>query len=155
MRYGQRNVLVIGVYKDNDKRYDDEMFFSGTGLGDGTIKEAMNHGLSARRADKREGCLMARRAKKQMAQDPYWDAVQDQMNNIQTISAQYADKQPILLFDMQEQRIYVYPYLDFKHDLSETSQRSLQAQYEEAITENRIVVFVRDNDKRKLVSYTV
>ncbi len=98
---------------------------------------------------------MARRAKKQMAKDPYWDAVQDQMNNIQTIYAQYAEKQPILLFDMQEQRIYVYPYLDFKNDMSETSQRSLQAQYEEASAENRIVVFVRDNDNRKLVSYTV
>ena len=48
---------------------------------------------------------MARRAKKQKAQDPYWDAVQDQMNNIQTIYGQYADKQPILLFDIQEQRI--------------------------------------------------
>jgi hypothetical protein len=98
---------------------------------------------------------MARRAKKQKAQDPYWDAVQDQMNNIQTIYGQYADKQPILLFDIQEQRIYVYPYLDFKNDMSEKSQLSLQDQYEQASAENRIVVFVRDSDNKKLVSYTV
>lgn len=98
---------------------------------------------------------MARRATKQMAQDPYWDAVQEQMNNIQTIYAQYADKQPILLLDIQEQRIYAYPYFDFKDELSEKSQLSLQDQYERANAENRIVVFVRDHDNRKLVSYTV
>ena len=98
---------------------------------------------------------MVGRATKQMAHDPYWDVVQEQMNNIQTIYAQYADKQPILLFDIQEQRIYVYPYLDFKNDLSAKSQRSLKDQYEQAVAEHRMVVFVRDNDNKKLVSYTV
>ncbi len=98
---------------------------------------------------------MARRAKKHMAQDPYWDAVQEQTNNIHTIYEQYAAKKPILLLDIQEQRLYVYPYLDFKNDLSEKSQLSLQDQYEKASAENRMVVFVRDNDNKKLVSYTV
>jgi len=56
---------------------------------------------------------------------------------------------------MQENRIYVYPYLEFKNDLSERSQRLLQDQYERAITDDKIVVFVRDNDAKKLVSYSV
>ena len=48
MRYGQRNVLVIGVYKYSNERYDDEeMYFSGTGLGDGAIEGAMRAGLKA------------------------------------------------------------------------------------------------------------
>jgi hypothetical protein len=45
--------------------------------------------------------------------DPYWGAVQDQMTNIQTIYAYYAEKQPILLFDIQEQRILVSPLREF------------------------------------------
>ena len=90
-----------------------------------------------------------------MTHDPYWDAVQEQMQNILTIYEEYKDKRPILLFDIQEQRIYVYPYHDFKDDLSEKSQLSLQKQYEKAIAENRIVVFVRDNDNEKLLSYNV
>ena len=98
---------------------------------------------------------MARRTKKPIPRDPYWDVVQSLMQNILTIYEQYREKKPVMLFDMQEQRIYVYPYLEFKNDLSERSQRSLQEQYEQAITDDKIVVFVRDNDAKKLVSYSV
>jgi len=68
------------------------------------------------------GC-MARRPKKSIPHDPYWDVVQSLMQNILTIYEQYREKKPVMLFDMQEQRIYVYPYLEFKNDLSERSQR--------------------------------
>jgi hypothetical protein len=61
----------------------------------------------------------------------------------------------IVLYDIQEQRIYVYPYQDFKAELSERSQRSLEQQYEEATRQNQIVVFVRDNDQRRLVSFSL
>ena len=98
---------------------------------------------------------MAKRTKPRLPRDPYWDVVQSLMQNILTIYEAYRDKKPVMLFDMQEHRIYVYPYLDFKHDLSERSQRLLQDQYEQAMIDDKIVVFVRDNDARKLVSYTV
>src|SRR5436309_15208126 len=65
------------------------------------------------------------------------------------------EKKPVLLFDMQENRIYVYPYLEFKNDLSARSQGILQEQYAQAMTDDKIVVFVRDNDAKKLVSYSV
>jgi len=77
------------------------------------------------------------------------------MQDILYAYEQYREKKPVLLFDMQEHRIYVYPYLEFKNELSEKSQRSLQDQYEQAMTDDKIVVFVRDNDARKLVSYSV
>ena len=54
-----------------------------------------------------------------------------------------------------ENRIYVYPYLEFKNDLSARSQGILQDQYEQAMTADKIVVFVRDNDVKRLVSYSV
>jgi len=98
---------------------------------------------------------MARRTKKPLPHDPYWDVVQSLMQNILSIYEQYREKKPVMLFDMQANRIYVYPYLEFKNDLSERSQRLLQDQYEQAIAEDKIVVFVRDNDVRKLVSYSV
>jgi hypothetical protein len=78
---------------------------------------------------------MARRTKKPLPRDPYWDVVQSLMQNILTIYEQYREKKPVMLFDMQENQIYVYPYLEFKNDLSERSQRSLQEQYEQAITD--------------------
>jgi hypothetical protein len=87
---------------------------------------------------------MARRTKKRVPRDPYWDVVQSLMQDILTIYEQYREQKPVMLFDMQEHRIYVYPYLEFKNDLSERS-----------LTGDKIVVFVRDNDAKKLVSYSV
>jgi hypothetical protein len=100
-------------------------------------------------------CRMARKAKQHLSQDPYWDVVQSLMQDILTIYEQYREQKPVLLFDIQEHRIYVYPYLEFKNDLRERSQRLLQDQYEQAMTDDKIVVFVRDNDAKKLVSYSV
>lgn len=67
----------------------------------------------------------------------------------------FADKKPVVLYDIQEQRIYVYPYRAFLRDLSERSQIKLKDQYERAVRDNKIVVFVRDNDQRRLVSFSM
>ena len=71
---------------------------------------------------------MARRTKHPVSRDPYWEVVQSLMQDITYCYEQYREKKPVLLFDIQENRIYVYPYLEFKNDLSERSQRSLQEQ---------------------------
>lgn len=98
---------------------------------------------------------MARRTKQSLQHDPYWEVVQSLMQDLTNCYDQYREQKPVLLFDIQENRIYVYPYLEFKNDLSERSQRLLQEQYEKAMRDEKIVVFVRDNDAKKLVSYSV
>ena len=52
---------------------------------------------------------MARKTKKPVPRDPYWEVVQSLMQDILTIYEQYREKKPVMLFDMQEHRIYVYP----------------------------------------------
>lgn len=59
-----------------------------------------------------------------------------------------------MLFDIQEQRVYAYPYKEFLATLSERSQGMLKEQYEEAQVDGKIVVFVRDNVKQKLRSFS-
>jgi hypothetical protein len=90
-----------------------------------------------------------------MPEDELWAAVEEHHDVILRAYADFEEKKPIILLDIQEQRIYACPYKDFKDDLSASNQASLTEQYEEAIASNRIVVFVRDNDQRKLVSYTI
>ena len=51
--------------------------------------------------------------------------------------------------------IVAYPYEEFKADLNGRSQTILTEQYKEALEYEKIVIFVRDNVKRKLVSYTI
>lgn len=87
--------------------------------------------------------------------DQYFDAVEEQWADILMLYKRFEDKKPIMLLDIQEQKIYAYPYNEFKSDMSKKSQILLEKQYEEALLNNKVVVFVRDNEKRKLVSYSL
>jgi hypothetical protein len=87
--------------------------------------------------------------------DALYEAVCENTELILRAYALHEDKKPVLLYDLQERRLYVYPYEPFKADLTPRSQISLTDQYEKALDNNQIVVFVRDNVGRKLVSYSV
>ena len=67
----------------------------------------------------------------------------------------YENKKPMILYDLQEQKIYAYPYTEFKAEMTERSQALLAKDYKSASAHGSMVVFVRDNIERKLVSYTV
>lgn len=88
-------------------------------------------------------------------EDPYWDLLVEQWAAISTMYELLADKQPVMLYDIQEQRIYTYPYREFKAEMNPRSQALLEAQYQRAVANRHIVVFVRDNEREKLLSYTV
>jgi hypothetical protein len=83
------------------------------------------------------------------------EAVEENWPHILMAYRQFEDKKPVVLYDIQEKRIYVYPYADFLSDLSEKSRLTLKDQYERAIQGNKIVVFVRDNEQRRLVSFSM
>ena len=87
--------------------------------------------------------------------EQYWDAVGEQWDNIIGLYKRFEAKKPVMLLDIQEQKIYAYPYNDFKSELSKRSQIQLEEQYEAAILDNEMVVFVRDNEKKELVSYSL
>jgi hypothetical protein len=85
--------------------------------------------------------------------DPYFNAIQEQWKNIRGLYLTCGNKKPIILYDLQEKKIYAYPYKEFKAELSKKSQTSLERDYKSASTLGSMVVFVRDNRERKLVSY--
>ena len=85
--------------------------------------------------------------------DPYFKAIQEQWPNIRALYMTYESKKPIILYDIQDKKIYAYPYKEFKEDLSKNSQESLERDYRSASVLGSMIVFVRDNAERKLVSY--
>ena len=97
----------------------------------------------------------SRRDESGTMKDPYWDAIQKQWKHILNWYLMFAEKKPVMLYDIQEQKIYAYPYREFKMDLSQKTQASFESQYQRAVKNNQFVVFVRDNEKQKLVAYTV
>lgn len=96
------------------------------------------------------GCMPTKRP-----YDPYLKLIRKYWHYIVMLYEQFAGKKPIMLFDVQEQRIYAMPYREYRAGLSKRSQASLKRQYEDALEEGGIVVFVRDNEKEILRSYTL
>ena len=84
--------------------------------------------------------------------DPYLEAIQEQWPNIRGLYSIYESERPIILYDLQEKKIYAYPYKEFRAELSKKSQDSLKHDYESACALGSMVVFVRDNIQRRLVS---
>lgn len=72
--------------------------------------------------------------------------------HIRMAYGRFEGKRPVMVLDIQSHRIDAYPYEQFMADLSERSQIMLAADYAEAVAKNKIVVFVRDNKTRRLVS---
>ena len=87
--------------------------------------------------------------------DPLWEALGQHHDHLCFLYRQFAGKHPVMLLDIQEKMIYAYPYREFAADLSSRSQASLARQYPAAVADGNMVVFVRDNVQRRLVSYSV
>jgi hypothetical protein len=87
--------------------------------------------------------------------DYLFDALSEYLEHVTAAYQQFEQKRPIMLFDIQEKQIYAYPYEDFKSELSAKFQVSLAEEYEQAQRSGKMVVFVRDNDNRRLASYSI
>ena len=64
-------------------------------------------------------------------------------------------KDLIMVYQMSEKRIYSYIYNEFRQTLSANSKAMLAEQYKEALAENKIVLFIQDDEMRKLKSYVI
>ena len=87
--------------------------------------------------------------------DYLFDALSEYWEHVVVAYKQCEDKRPIMLYDIQEKQIYAYQYEGFKSEMSVRSQALLAEQYERASASGEMVVFVRDNDNERLVSYSL
>ncbi len=87
--------------------------------------------------------------------DQYYSAIQEQWSNIRGLYVAFGSKRPIMLYDIHENKIYAYPYKEFKAELSNSSQASLEIDYKSTSVSGGMIVFVRDNIERKMVSYVM
>jgi len=84
--------------------------------------------------------------------DDLVEAAENSLPHILMFYKRFEEKRPVMLLDLQSQKLYAYPYEEFKAELGEKSQVMLAAAYEKASPKNKIVVFVRDNENRRLAS---
>jgi hypothetical protein len=94
---------------------------------------------------------MAGERPKRSPNDDLVEAAQGQLHNILGLYKLFEAKRPVMVFDLQSQKIYAYPYEEYKAALSERSQSMLTDEYDEAVIRNKVVI-VRDNETRRLTS---
>jgi hypothetical protein len=87
--------------------------------------------------------------------DPYLDYITAQWPLISDIYNQYIDYQPIMLLNAQEGEIHALPYADFVSRLDAASQATVIAQYHRALANRHMLLFVRDDGRQVLQSYTL
>lgn len=83
------------------------------------------------------------------------DMARQRESSILGFYRQFATKNPVMLLELPEDKIYAYPYQEFKNSLSERSQKILEEEYQEALAHKLIVVFVKDNQRRKMISFSI
>ena len=84
--------------------------------------------------------------------EDFFKIVDEYMGHIQWFYHKFADKKPVMELSLPSRKIYAYPFREYLKGLSEKSQNILKEQYDEAIKSNKMVVFVRDNEKNMLKS---
>ena len=93
--------------------------------------------------------------RKNRPNDDLVEAAEGVLPQILMFSKLFEDKRPVMLFDLQSQQILAYPHEEYKATLSERSQARLTTRYDEAVAKNKVVVFVRDNETRRLTSMSI
>jgi hypothetical protein len=99
--------------------------------------------------------LINKNSKEDNMNDHYLDLVHFHWDTIYRAYSDFADKKPVILLHLKEAKVYSYPFSDFKATLSSRSQKSLDREYKAALKNDDIVIFVRDDDNRKLVSVSM
>ncbi len=61
----------------------------------------------------------------------------------------------IMVYELKEKRIYSYMYEDYLKSLNERSKKLLKQQYKDAVETGKIVLFIRDEKRKKLKSFTI
>jgi hypothetical protein len=86
--------------------------------------------------------------------DALINAAKNRASDILMLYETFSEKKPVMLLELPSQKIYAYPYLEFKNTLSERSQKMLEKEYDDALANNQMVVFVKDNDMKKMISFS-
>jgi len=64
-------------------------------------------------------------------------------------------KDLIMVYEMQQDKIFSYIFKEFFVSLNARSRKMLAVQYKEARAEKKIVLFIRDEARKKFKSFTI
>jgi len=87
--------------------------------------------------------------------DKYLNSIELHRVRILEFYSLHREKKPVMLLDVREQKIYAYPCKTLIKNLNKGERLSLTKQYDEALRRGQFVLFIRDSENEKLVSYSL
>jgi hypothetical protein len=87
--------------------------------------------------------------------DPYLGLIEEQWRRIADLYNEHADKYPVMLLDVRAMEIHAFPYDEFRTLLDGPSQTALADQYQRAVDNRQMVLFVRDTERKIFQSYSL
>ncbi len=87
--------------------------------------------------------------------DSYQALIAEQWPRIAALYNEHADKRPVMLIDVEETAIHAFPYQEFTALLDAASQAALAEQYQRAVANRQMVLFVRDTQHKIFQSYSL
>jgi len=87
--------------------------------------------------------------------DIYFQKIEEIRDKVYGIYNLSDRKDLIMVYNMQEDRIYSYVYKDFYKGLHQRSKGIVAVQYEEARKAGEIVLFIQDDVRKKFKSFTI
>lgn len=85
----------------------------------------------------------------------YLAIIQSHWEEILNLYLKFEEERPVMVFDMDKNEVFAYPYQDFRTRLKPKSQALLVQQYQQALEKNHMVIFVKDDDNNTMASFSV
>ena len=87
--------------------------------------------------------------------DLYLDTIQEQWDTISQLYNEHAEQRPVMMLDVTAGEVHAFGYEQLMQLLDAESQTGLTAQYQRAVERREMVLFVRDPERKQLLSYTL
>jgi len=88
-------------------------------------------------------------------EDQLRDYKEEHFIDIRTLYKQFKPERRIILYDIEDGKLFAFSYKKYKKTLNKQSRKILRKQYEDAKRNNQIVVFVTDRKGKTMKSYSI
>ena len=85
--------------------------------------------------------------------DPYLNLIDEQWENITKIYDVFRKKKPIVEYNLDDDKIYAYPAIEYINTLSVKTKNEIKNKYMKACSHNEFLLLIRDEKNKKFRSY--
>ena len=86
--------------------------------------------------------------------DPYLNLIDEQWDNITKTYDVFRKKKPIIEYNLDDNKIYAYPAMEYINSLSVKTKNELKNKYMKVCDNNEFLLLIRDEKNKKFRSYT-